>query len=240
MNINADRPSISLLNESSLLIQFSNKVNLEIAARIASLNAFIQEKHQTFVRAHIPAYSTLLLEIDIERISLDDFSQRLEQTIDAWMQTSHQMLRNTTATTPVTIPVYYDEEVGPDLVNLASSNSLSPQEAINIHHQNIYTIYTVGFAPGFAYMGNVDKRIAKPRLATPKQKVAAGSVGIAGRQTGIYPQASPGGWNIIGRTPLKLISIDAEGALKCPYKAGDRIKFQAIDRGEFLSLGGEL
>ena len=138
----------------------------------------------------------------------------------------------------VTLPVYYDSESGPDLESLAQRATLSVEEVIDIHQSTEYRVYAVGFAPGFAYLGQVDERIAAPRLTTPRQKVPRGAVAIADRQTAVYPAPSPGGWNLIGRCPVCMFNPEANPIM--PVSVGDRIRFEAIDRQAYLDLGGEL
>lgn len=127
---------------------------------------------------------------------------------------------------PVRIPVCYDSSLGPDLVSLANTHGLSAEEVIQIHTSRLYSVYMLGFLPGFAYMGTVDPRIQTPRRAAPRTQVPAGSVGIAGMQTGIYPLASPGGWQLIGRTPLPVFQPDASSPSL--LQPGDHVQFYPI------------
>ena len=129
-------------------------------------------------------------------------------------------------------------ESGPDLSNLAKIANLSINEVITIHQQVEYRVYAVGFAPGFAYLGNVDKRIAAPRLSTPRLRVPRGAVAIADQQTAVYPSESPGGWNLIGLCPT--LMFDPNKIPSMPVKTGDRVKFKAIERNEFIELGGDV
>ena len=132
---------------------------------------------------------------------------------------------------PVEIPVCYDSEFALDLEAVALAAGLSRDEAIAAHAGRDYRVFMLGFLPGFAYLGSVDARIAAPRRAEPRLVVPAGAVGIAGIQTGIYPQQSPGGWNIVGRTPLRMAWLDRPQPTR--LKAGDRVRFRAIGRSEF-------
>ena len=115
---------------------------------------------------------------------------------------------------------------------------ISVDEVIEIHQQQEYRVYAIGFAPGFAYLGEVDERIAAPRLATPRQKVPRGAVAIADRQTAVYPAVSPGGWNLIGLCPTRMFNPENDPSM--PVQVGDRVRFAAIDRDDFLARGGEL
>jgi len=135
------------------------------------------------------------------------------------------------------IPVWYDASVGPELTALAARCGVAQSEIVRRHTAREYQVFALGFAPGFAFMGLVEESLASPRLATPRKRVAAGSVGIAERQTAAYPALSPGGWNLIGRTPLPLFDRRRDGySLLQP---GDRVRFVAIDRDGFLELGGD-
>lgn len=135
------------------------------------------------------------------------------------------------------LPVWYDLSVGPELSLLAERSGLAVAEVIRRHSVREYQVFALGFAPGFAFMGLVEEVLAAPRLNTPRKKVAAGSVGIAERQTAAYPVVSPGGWNLIGRTPAKLFDRHRDGySLMQP---GDTVRFEAVERGEFIRLGGD-
>jgi inhibitor of KinA len=133
------------------------------------------------------------------------------------------------------LPVCY--EMGEDLQQVGSNLNLSPEDVIRIHSEVEYRCYAVGFSPGFAYLGYLDDRIANlPRLPSPRKRVESGSVGITGRQTAVYPAATPGGWNLIGRCPLQLVDVDAG---YFPIEAGDRVRFRRVDEAEFAKLKGE-
>jgi inhibitor of KinA len=132
------------------------------------------------------------------------------------------------------VPVCYDESVGSDLAFVASHNKLAIQEVIEIHTAAVYKVYMLGFLPGFAYMATVDERIVTPRKQIPSQNILPGSVGIAGKQTGIYPVQSPGGWQIIGQTPLQL--FDAEKEKPTFFQPGDEVQFYSITLDEFHQM----
>ena len=136
------------------------------------------------------------------------------------------------------LPVYYHPEAGEDLEALAERAGMSIDDVIALHSGGEYRVYAIGFAPGYAYLGEVDSRIAAPRLSTPRQKVPRGAVAIADRQTAVYPAPSPGGWNLIGRCPVRMFDPDRDPIM--PVSVGDRVRFEPIDRARFLELGGEL
>jgi len=138
----------------------------------------------------------------------------------------------------VVLPVYYAPEAGADLEMLAQRAGLTPEQLIDLHAGTEYRVYAIGFAPGFAYLGQVDERIAAARLATPRLRVPRGAVAIADRQTAVYPAVSPGGWNLIGRCPTRMFDPTATPAM--PVAVGDRVQFEPVDRARYLALGGEL
>ena len=137
----------------------------------------------------------------------------------------------------VSIPVCYDTSLAPDLITLSAQLSLSSDELVSLHHSNPYTVYMLGFLPGFAYMGIVDARITAPRHARPRSRVPAGSVAIAAQQTGIYPSESPGGWQLIGRTPIRM--FHPEAAIPCFLQPGDEVTFYPISLKEYHQLISE-
>ena len=177
----------------------------------------------------VPSYTTLLLHYDVHALSEASAIALIQRSLH-----NLQPLANETGTLHA-IPVWYHQSVGPELTSIAQRAGLSPEQVIEQHCSRDYPVFTLGFAPGFAYMGLVDEALASARLATPRQRVPKGSVGIAERQTAIYPLTSPGGWNLIGRCPLTLFSAE-RGSLLQP---GDRVRFVSIDHAEFIRLGGD-
>ena len=177
----------------------------------------------------VPSYTTLLLHYDVHALSEASAIALIQRSLS-----NLQPLANETGALHA-IPVWYHQSVGPELTTIAQRAGLSPEQVIEQHCSRDYPVFTLGFAPGFAYMGLVDEALASARLATPRQRVPKGSVGIAERQTAIYPLTSPGGWNLIGRCPLTLFSAE-RGSLLQP---GDRVRFVSIDHTEFIRLGGD-
>jgi inhibitor of KinA len=180
------------------------------------------------IEAVVPAYCTLGLQYDPDMISwpaLLDLLHGCEQRLAEAMVPEARI---------VEIPVCYGDAFGPDLEAVAAHAGLEPEEVIRLHCEADYRIYAIGFAPGFCYLGGLDQRIHAPRLTTPRLQVPAGSVGIAGGQTGVYPLASPGGWQLIGRTPLQLFAPDRQPAI--PYQSGDTIRFRPIAAEHFACL----
>ncbi|GLH32468.1 MULTISPECIES: 5-oxoprolinase subunit PxpB [Pseudomonas] len=176
----------------------------------------------------VPSYTTLMVQFDMPPRQA---SALIDQALEGLQPDAGTSGRRHE------IAVWYDASVGPELPLLAARSGLSEQEVIRLHSEREYPVFALGFAPGFGFMGLVDERLASPRLSTPRKRVAAGSVGIAERQTAAYPAVSPGGWNLIGRTPVRLFDREREGySLLQP---GDRVRFVAVSHAEFLALGGD-
>lgn len=179
----------------------------------------------------VPSYTTLLLHYDLERL---DPRQARELIAGALSDLSPE---TRVSGRSHVIPTWYDPSVGPDLEPLAQRKQLSVAELVQRHCQREYQVFALGFTPGFAFMGLVEEALAAPRLTTPRKRIAPGSVGIAERQTAIYPVESPGGWNLLGRTPVRLFDLDLPGYSL--LQAGDRVRFEPIDHAEFIRLGGD-
>ncbi len=224
---------ISIAGENALIVYFGDKPNAAIAAQVAQTTQQLRESIGQALVDLVPSYASLLV--------IYDPLQTDHHGVRAAIRTALHNLSNTEGQTQgslVTLPVYYSTESGPDLQALADSAGLSTAEVIAIHQQAEYKVYAIGFAPGFAYLGEVDERIAAPRLATPRQKVPRGAVAIADRQTAVYPAQSPGGWNLIGLCPQRM--FDPQATPSMPVQVGDRVRFEAIDKQAFIALGGQL
>lgn len=186
----------------------------------------------------IPAYTTLTFVYDAfyflsrKMNPLDTIQQLVDEALipDA-------VTHNKKTTALIRIPVCYETFCGPDLASLAALKEISTDELIELHSSVTYRVFMNGFLPGFAYMGKVNEKITAPRLTSPRQKVPAGSVGIAGDQTGIYPMESPGGWQLIGQTPLSL--FDTNAPKPCLLEPGDQVQFYPISWNEFQNLSGQ-
>lgn len=179
----------------------------------------------------VPSYTTLMVHYDLTVLNPAQAQELIGQAL-----TDLQPQARGSGHCHV-LPVWYDLSVGPELTLLSQRSGLAVDEVIRRHSGHEYQVFALGFAPGFAFMGLVDERLATPRLNTPRKRVAAGSVGIAERQTAAYPVVSPGGWNLIGRTPTQLFDRDRDGySLMQP---GDTVRFEAVDHAEFIQLGGD-
>jgi len=221
------------LGDSAITIDFGNLIDEAINKKVIALFNYLQQHPFDGMIEAVPAYSSLTILYDVfaVRQKISDKSTAFEfmrvKTEEFLLQKTEN---NPVASNIIRIPVCYDEEFGTDLKWVSEQKGISIDEIIQIHFSKSYRVYLLGFLPGFAYMGEVDGKIAAPRKPQP-QKIIAGSVGIAGKQTGIYPLNSPGGWQIIGRTPLKL--FDANRTNPCLVKAGDEVAFYSITKDEF-------
>lgn len=183
----------------------------------------------------VPAYSSLAVFYDA--VAIRKYNPAAGSAFDLVKDHTEQLIANLAETSiqndepVITIPVYYN---GDDLEEVAKLHHIPVSELINIHTQKVYRVFMIGFQPGFAYMGKLDESIATPRRSSPRTRVPAGSIGIAGLQTGIYPFASPGGWQLLGQTPLKI--FDKEKKAPCFFKAGDTVRFVSISKQEFEKL----
>ena len=231
---------IEHLGEDALLLRLGDRIDPALNARVHALAGVIEARRPRWLLDIVPAHASLALYVDVDMIDADD--PHMEQTplsrAEDWLRA--QALDPEAGGTaagkpePAVIPVRYGGESGPDLDALATAAGLDLEAAIALHTGGDYRVAMLGFAPGFPYLGGLDPRLAAPRRATPRVRVAAGSVGIGGAQTGIYPREGPGGWNIIGRTPLRL--FDPARATPCLLVPGQRVRFRAIDDAEFERL----
>ncbi|MFR0597105.1 5-oxoprolinase subunit PxpB [Limosilactobacillus mucosae] len=215
------------VGDQALAIEFANRIDPVVNRHLQQIGRYILKQHLSAVKTIIPAYRTLTVTFDGSQTSFEELKDQLkpliEQSMSAPLPPSKTWL----------IPVCYGGKHGPDLDDVARFAGLSAEEVVNEHVSKAYLIYFLGFLPGFAYMGSVDRKIAMPRLEQPRLAIPAGSVGIAGKQTGFYPVASPGGWRIIGQTPLKLYDEKNPASF---YHAGDSVKFFAVDEDEFQKI----
>lgn len=211
--------------DSSILLQFGNIIDPAINRKIAATVQLMREQHINGVTDVIPAFCSLLINYDPRVISYEQIKRRMEALV------KFDVTAGDTRKRVFEIPVCYGGEYGPDIQNIADHAGLSVEEVIQIHTSRDYLIYMLGFLPGFTYLGGLDERIHTPRLANPRIRIPAGSVGIGGSQTGIYPMDSPGGWQLMGMTPVKTYDPDREVPIL--VEAGDYIRFVAIDEDEF-------
>lgn len=220
-------PTVSIIpaSDSSLLVEFGTTIAPEFHARVLALLHTLLEEGDARIRNLHPAYASLLIDFDPLRLSHAELTNRVRDLIEAAPVTNQATART------VNIPVCYDAEFGPDLSDVAAHNGILIEEVVRLHTSATYFVYFLGFSPGFAYLGGLDPKLRTPRLSTPRKHVVAGSVGIAGEQTGVYPIDSAGGWRLIGRTPLRMFHSNAEPPSL--LQPGDAVRFTAISRTEF-------
>lgn len=231
------------LGDQAVVVQFGTAMSLEAYQQVRRVAAMLDRQPIPGMVEYIPAYTTITvfynpLELydwyqkfgparrELEADSLYDICCRLIRD-----QLNQVELESEGVARTVEIPVCYGGELGPDLGDVARLNQLTEQEVIEIHAGGDYLIYMIGFAPGFPYIGGMSERIAAPRRKSPRLSIPTGSVGIAGKQTGIYPMETPGGWQIIGRTPVRLFR--PEDNPPSLLQAGDRVRFFPISADEF-------
>lgn len=218
------------LGEQGLVAELGCTIDPAINARVQRLATALKEHAAPEIREVVPSYRSLLIMFDPLLLS----RKVLRETVVRLARCNESTRVFCQGGKEIRLPVCYGGNFGPDLEFVASHNGLSPEEVIELHSRESYPVYMLGFLPGFPYLGGMSKRIATPRLPTPRRKISAGSVGIAGDQTGVYPLESPGGWRIIGRTPQRLFDpFRAEPFLVSP---GDRVCFEPIDRSDYERL----
>jgi KipI family sensor histidine kinase inhibitor len=217
--------------DDAWLLQLGNRIDAKTNAGVHALCAKIRQHNPAWLRDLVPAYASLAVFFDPAVASADAVCDWLRAHVE---DSSATAIDTTGSPRLVEIPVAYGGSFGPDLDGAAAELGLAPDELVQRHANAEYTVAMIGFAPGFPYLLGLDPALALPRLATPRTAVPAGSVGIGGAQTGIYPRESPGGWRLIGRTPLALFDPTNEPpALLAP---GDRVRFRAIGADEFARL----
>ncbi|MGP4105618.1 5-oxoprolinase subunit PxpB [Virgibacillus sp. L01] len=217
--------SLYTMGDSAVKVDFAGNVSPELNRKIQLFCRKLGHAATPGIVEWVPAFDSVTIYYQPHRLSYTEVCDKIYQISG---MDSDRVER---ASRLVSVPVIYGGRYGPDLSRVADVNKLSKDEVIRIHGRQEYLVYMLGFLPGFPYLGGLDKRIATPRLEEPRAKTVAGSVGIAHEQTGIYPIESPGGWNIIGKTPLTLFDREREDAFL--FRAGDRVKFHQVSESEF-------
>jgi len=224
---------IKLAGENAIIIYFGEQSSPELAEKIAFYSEFLHDRLGELIIEVVPSYTSTFISYDLSNCDYQTFCNLVSTSLAQAIFVNEEH-----AAEVIDIPVYYAEEVGLDLARMLTEKELSLAEFINIHSQQTYLVYAIGFSPAFAFLAEVDERIQMPRLTTPRIQIPAGSVGIADNQTAVYPIESAGGWNIVGRTPIDLSLNDYSNLQR--FKVGHQVKFKSIDRQAFLALGGRL
>ena len=234
-----DSIEINAMGDSALIIKLNNEINVETHLKIKALCEYLDNNPFEGMIEYVPAFVTLTIFYDPLKVikgkkNKNPFNEAKSIIKDVLLRIDNNVVDNPKT---VEIPVYYGGEFSPDLGYVAKHNNLSVEEVIDIHCSSQYRVYMIGFAPGFPYLAGMSSKIATPRRQTPRLVIPEGSVGIAGTQTGVYPIATPGGWQLIGKTPLKLFK--PENDIPSLLRSGDIIKFKAISEEEYYELKEE-
>ena len=215
--------------DSALVIEFGNEISVDINKKIRKMMDDIKKENIDGIVELVPTYCSLLINYDVLKIDYNTLVEKLKTFLNNDLETAEGE-----EVTLVEIPTLYNNEVGPDLSYVAEHNKISKEEVIKIHTGTDYLVYMLGFMPGFTYLGGMSEKIATPRLESPRLQIYPGSVGIAGKQTGMYPSMSPGGWRIIGRTPLKLYNPDSDTPVY--ISSGDYVRYVSISEEEYNDI----
>ena len=218
--------------DRSVVMEFGNSINPEINWKIRNMVSTIENGKLNGISEIIPTYRSILIIYDPLAIEYNSLIDYLKQAVNNLGDSSEGQARI------VELPTVYGGEYGPDIEFVADHNNLTVEEVIKLHSSTDYLLYMLGFTPGFGYLGGMSKKIETPRLQVPRTKIPAGSTGIAGSQTGIYPIDSPGGWQLIGRTPVKL--YDPLGTPPILLNAGDYVRFVPVSEEEYLKIQEEI
>ncbi|MDH1261615.1 MULTISPECIES: 5-oxoprolinase subunit B family protein [unclassified Pseudomonas] len=224
-------PRLEVAGIDSLILRLFEQIDEANMPWILAASQGLRSRFGAALIDLVPSYTTLLLHYDLQQLDTLQAQALIAEVFSDLQPVAGGVGRCHS------LPTWYDRRVGPELGLLAQRSGLSESEVITRHSSHEYQVFALGFAPGFAFMGLVDEILATPRLSTPRKRIAPGSVGIAERQTAVYPVVSPGGWNLLGRCPSKLFDRSIEGySLLQP---GDRVRFEPIDHAEFIRLGGD-
>lgn len=219
--------------DCSFVIEFGNEISPEVNKKIRKMMVDLKAENIDGLVEMVPTYCSMLINYNPCKISYKELESKVKKLYKNSSKSEEE-----DEVTLVEIPTLYNDECGPDLEYVANHNNLAKDEVIKIHTGTDYLVYMLGFMPGFTYLGGMSERIATPRLETPRLQIFPGSVGIAGKQTGMYPSLSPGGWRIIGRTPLKLYSPESETPVF--ISSGDYVRYISIDEDEYRKIEKEV
>ena len=216
-----DRPVFLPAGDMGVVVELGDEISTEINRKVRSLTDALEQGGTPGVFDFLPTYRSVLVYYDPLVATLSQVKRGIERLLENAEET------DTGARHVVHIPTLYGGVMGPDIGFVAQHNGIDEQEVVRVHSSSDYLVYMMGFSPGFAYLGGLDERLATPRLQSPRTEIPAGAVGIAETQTGVYPVASPGGWQLIGRTPLKLFDPLRERPVL--LSAGDYVRFVPLE-----------
>ncbi len=219
-------PLFKPAGDSAVAVIFGDKIDESINKKVHAVANAIEKASPDWLIEVVPTYTSIYVYYDPLKLDYQEVLTAIKPFLSAEPRDEKPRI--------VEIPTVYGGEFGPDIEFVAQHNGLTVEDVIEIHSKPLYRVYMLGFTPGFAYLGGMDERIATPRLERPRLKVPAGSVGIAGKQTGIYPLESPGGWRLIGRTPLRLFNPEKDPPTL--LQPGDHIKFVPITEDDFREI----
>lgn len=223
-----------LAGDKAIVVEFGDIIDEDINRKVINLMKNIESSSLiNSIYEMIPTYRSIMIIYNPLKITFNDLINSVKN-IECNLKVLDKREKNI-----IKIPVLYGNDYGPDIDTVAKHNRLSIEEVIRLHSEAEYLVYMLGFTPGFTYLGGMNNKLETPRLDNPRVKIPEGSVGIAGKQTGVYPIESPGGWQLIGRTPIKLYNPKRENPIL--LKAGDYVKFTPITKDEFnifLNEGG--
>ncbi|HJL74799.1 MAG TPA: 5-oxoprolinase subunit PxpB [Candidatus Marinimicrobia bacterium] len=218
-------PTITPASDRTLLLHFGEDHSPEIQEAVFQLSHYLLNNSMEGILNIHPGYRSVMVTVDVEKKSIQAVQKNLQQVL------KNARAMELPEPSVVDIPVLYGGQHGPDINKVAEHTGLSTEKVIALHSSGDFQVSFIGFTPGFPYISGMDEKLATPRLQNPRKRVPAGSIGIAGNQTGIYPSSTPGGWNLIGRTPLHI--FDIQHPEKALLKMGDRITFKPITESEF-------
>ncbi len=238
-----DRPDATCypLGDAAVTIEFANRIDPDTHRRVQALARYLERNRFPGMIEYVPSFSSITVfynPVEVRRMlpAEEKSGEMLSfDLVSGWLRQAVATMKDTDTQPPriVEIPVCYGGEFGPDLPEVAKYLGLSVDEVVDIHSSADYTVYMIGFAPGFPYLGGMPERIATPRRPSPRLSIPAGTIGIGGQQTGIYPIETPGGWQLIGRTPVRLFRPDRNPPSL--LMAGDIVRFRPISRKEYTA-----
>lgn len=223
---------IKIASVDSLIIYFDNIISKEVSLKVKSVYKTLMESNNKALIEIIPSYNSIFITYDIFQYNFEEIKKYLEDKL------FNIEIQNDIDSEIINIDVYYGKEFGIDLQRVSEKTNLNISDIIEIHTSRLYDVYAIGFLPGFAYLASLDERIIVSRLESPRKKVLKGSVAIADNQTAVYPQDSPGGWNIIGSTSFEFFDKSLDNL--SPISINTKIKFNSISKKEFIKQGGVL